>query len=170
MKIFLKLSACVAVAAAYGVLLAMLPFFPLTFALGVLVCNWLANLVHELGHLAAYFLTGLQWKRMVVSFFVFDRKEGFRFDGQQRIYAASCTCAYDPQVPYWRYCVALLSGGALGCLSGGVAILTALQTTGAIAAFLLCFGPVSILNGAVNLLLPFASDRVLLRQIRNERE
>jgi hypothetical protein len=150
--------------------LALQPFSPVTFLLGVLVCNWLANLLHELGHLLAYKLLGLRWKRMVCSFFVFTAAEGFRFDKNRGLYEASCTCAYDSAVPAWRYMLALLGGGIFGILIGLAAVLLALSAKGSAAAFLLCFGFVNLLNSAANLLLPFSPDRALIKQIRNGRE
>lgn len=170
MKIFLKLSACLILPVAYGLMLVLRPFSPVTFGLGIPVCLWFSSLFHELGHLTAYVLLKLKWKRTVISFFVFDAEKGFYFDGQRSIFSASCTCAYSPRVPFWRYCVALLSGGILCGLFGIAAILLSLPAAGSLAAFLQCFGLVSLVNAAATLLLPFNPDRTLLRQIRNERE
>ena len=170
MKIFLKLSACVVPAVAYGLMLVLYPFSPVTFALGIPVCLWLSSLFHELGHLTAYLLLKLKWKRIVISFFVFDTERGFYFDGQRSIFSASCTCVYSPRIPFWRYCVALLGGGILCGLLGIATILLSLTATGSLAAFLQCFGLISLVNAAATLLLPFNPDRTLLRQIRNERE
>lgn len=169
MKTFLKLSVCIAITVGYAFFLIRQPFSPAVFILGIPVCNWLANLVHELGHLLAYALLKLKWKRMVVSFFVFEAGRGFRFDGSRRIYEASCTCVYSPQVPLWRYAAALFSGALLGGAAGVGAVFLSLAAQGGSAAFLQCFGAVSILNAAVNL-LPFSADQLLLRQIKNERE
>ena len=93
-----------------------------------------------------------------------------RLDPEQRIYAASCTCTYDPQIPVWRYRLALLSGGFLGVLVGLGGLWLSFALAGSGAAFFQCFGVVSILNGAVNLLLPASPDRALIRQIKEGRE
>jgi len=170
MKNLFKLSACVIFPLAYGLFLALQPFSPVTFLLGALLCNWLANLLHELGHLLSYKLLGLRWKRLVCSFFVVTAGEGIRFDKNRGLYEASCTCTYDPATPAWRYTLALLGGGIFGVLIGIATALSALFFEGSPAAFLLCFGFVNLLNGAANLLLPFSPDRALIKQIRNGRE
>ena len=169
MKIWIKLSACLCVFAAYILLLVLRPFSAAGLVLGALVCNWFANAVHELGHLIAYRLLKLKWKRMVISFFVFEAGQGVRFEKDRGIYAASCTCAYAPETAIWRYDLALLCGGLLGCVTGIGALLAAMACGGSLAAFLQCFGAVSIINGIYNL-LPFSADRRLMKEIRKERE
>lgn len=167
--VYCKLLACVALSAAYGLGLWLAPFSPVTFLLGVPLCSWLATAFHELGHLLSYKLLRLEWKRMQISFLRFERGKKPAFDLQQRLFAGSCTCAYAPIVPYWRYCVALLSGSITGMLLAGLAFTGQAFTGGALRAFLLCFGVLNALHGAFNL-LPFSADMALLRSIKEERE
>ena len=170
MRFYLKLSACVVVVIGYAVGLWVAPFSVVTFLLGIPVCNWLANLFHELGHLLAYRLLKLEWKRMVLSFWVIEKGKGISLDRSKRIFDASCTCAYSAQVSLNRYRLALLSGGAVGLLMALGTILAGCCLAGPAKAFLLCFGIVSGLNGGVNLLVPLSPDRVLITQIKEERE
>ena len=170
MKTGFKLAACALVVAAYLALLVLWPYSDIAFLPGLLVCNFLASLVHELGHLAAYGLLRLKWKRMAVSFFVFEAGTGFRFDGSRGVFEASCTCAYDPQIPLWRYDLALLSGGILGVLLAIGAGFLSFAATAGVGAFLEHFALVSLLHGVINLLLPFSADRVLMRQLREAKK
>ena len=80
---------------------------------------------------------------------------------------SKCVCAYDPDVPPWRYGVALLSGGAVNMLLGIGAMAVYVPFGG---AFFLSFGVMNGLHGLANLLIPVSADRVLLRQIKEERE
>lgn len=169
MNRFLKLFAWLATVAAYGLGLWQAPFSVITFVLGIPVCNWLVNLFHELGHLLAYLLLKLEWKRMVVSFLIWERGKGVRIDLRQRLYAASCTCTHRVTVPLWRYRVALFAGSALTLALSAGAIVAFRFTKEWSAAFCLCFGIVCGLNALVNL-LPFSPDRVLLKLIKKERE
>lgn len=170
MKNCLKLSACVLVTAAYLAGLWLFPESFVTFLLGVPICIGLAALFHELGHLLAYRLLKLEWKRLNISCFVLEPGSGLRFDPDRRFFSASCVCAYKPDVPYWRYRLALLSGGltmlviSMGCFAAFF------FAVGGFASFLLCFGILSAANGLFNLLLPFSADRVLLKKIKQERE
>jgi hypothetical protein len=166
MKTGLKLTACTLVVAAYIALMVLWPYSDIAFLPGLLVCNFLASLVHELRHLAAYGLLKLKWQRMVVSFFVFEAGTGCRFDGSRGIFEASCTCAYDSRIPLRRYDLALLSGGIAGILLGIGAGSLSFAATGGAAAFLEHLALVNLVHGAVNLLLPFSADRVLMRQLR----
>lgn len=167
---YLKLSLCGMIAAAYGCGLWLSPFSVFTFAAGIPVCIWLVSVCHELGHLLAYRLLGLSWKRLAVSVLVWEKGTGLRVDAQRRFFAASCTCTYQPHIPFWKYAVALVSGGLLCLLSGGAAVVVACLTGGALMAFCLCFGAVCGINACYNLLLPFSADRVLIRQIKHEKE
>ena len=170
MVFFLKLLACIAACITYGAGLWLQPFSPVTFILGIPVCLWLVSFLHELGHLLAFLLLKLEWKRMVISFFVFERRKGVRVDRRQRLFAASCTCAHRTTVPLWRYRIALLSGGGLTlALSAAFWVIFAFSG-GWLAAFSLCFGSLCLLNAVVNLLLPFSADRILLKRIKIERE
>jgi hypothetical protein len=169
MKFWLHLFAFAAITAAYSLGLWLDPLNIITFALGIPACNWLANLFHELGHLLAYRLLKLEWKRMVISCFVLEHGKAPRVDSRQGLFSASCTCAYRPCVPFWRYCVALLSGSIAGLLLAAVAIAAAFFSDGAAGAFFLHFAVVCGLNALVNL-LPFSTDMALLRSIKHERE
>ena len=169
MKIWLKLSACALLAVAYFVLLALYPFSLLTFLPGILVCAGFASLIHELGHRLAYALLGLKWKRTTFSIFVLDADSGLRMDKDRPFFSASCVCAYDPEIATWRYDLALLSGSILCGILGGAALGLAFAASGSGAAFLQCFGVVSFGNALLNL-LPFSADRILMREIRKERE
>ena len=170
MKFYFKLSACIVLLAAYVVCLIWLPFSPVTFLLGAAACNWPANLIHEAGHFFAYGILGLEWRRTVFSFFVLEKGRGIGIDKEKSPFAASCTCRYDPAVPFWRYLWALLAGGIL-CLAASAAVFVAsLFAKGSLLAFLLCLGTVCALNALANLLIPFSADRVLIGQIKRERE
>lgn len=169
MKFWLRLFAFAAGTVAYGLGLWLDPLCFTTFVLGIPVCNWLANLFHELGHLFAYTLLKLKWKRMVISCFVFERGKRPDVDLQRGLFSASCTCAYFPYVPFWRYCVALLSGGMTGLVLAGGAIAAFFFLRGAAGGFFLHFGLVCGLNALANL-LPFSADMALLRSIKRERE
>ena len=169
MVLLWKLLGCVLVAAAYGVGLWLRPFGVVTFLLGIPVCGWLAVLFHELGHLLAYRLLKLQWKRMAVFCFLFEPGKPPRIQQQGKL-LASCTCAYDPQTPYGHYVIALLSGGAAGLLLAAVAALLCRVTSGWLQAFCLCFAIISCLDGLFNLVMPFSADRRLLKQIKQERQ
>ena len=102
MKLFLKLSACVALTVAYVLLLTVYPFCAAVFVLGVPVCGLLAILIHELGHLLAYLLLKLEWKRMTLFCVVIEAGKGLRLDESRHIWNASCTCAYRPEIPLQR--------------------------------------------------------------------
>lgn len=169
MRFCLELCAFAAVTVAYGFRLWLDPLCLITFVLGIPVCNWLANLFHELGHLLAYTLLKLEWKRMVISCFVFERGKRPGVDLQRRLFSASCTCAYFPCVPFWRYRVALLSGSVSGLFLASGSIAASFLFEGTARAFFLCFGIVAMLNALVNL-LPFSADIVLLKRIKQERE
>lgn len=170
MKFYLKMSAFVLTAVAYGLGLWLCPYTLFTFVLGIPVCCWLVSLLHELGHFLAYRLLKLEWKQMIISNIVFERDNGIRIDEQQKFFTAGCTCTYQPEKPFWHYVVALLSGGLL-CAGFSIgAILSSYFTFGGAKAFLLCFGIMGALNALVNLLLPFSADRRLIKQIKKERE
>lgn len=167
MKFYLKLSACIAVAVAYGLGLWLEPGSLFTLTLGLPVCIWLATVFHELGHLLAYWLLKLRWKRLAISCFVLERNKGLRIDREQKLLSAACACAYDPQVPFWRYRIALLSGGLLCLLLSAGAITGCFFAAERPASFLLCFGAACGLNGLINL-LPFSADRRLLKKLRQK--
>ena len=169
MKFYLKLSACVVFAAAYGLFLWFRPIFWFTFVLGVPICFWIASWFHELGHFLAYRLWKLEWKRMAVGWFVFERGKGMRLDRQRKIWEACCTCAYDPDKSIGHYTVALLSGGLLVLAMGVGAIIAGHFCGGSARSFLICFGGVCGMDAGWNL-LPVSADRILLRKIKEERE
>ena len=168
MKIGLKILLSVLCAAAYIALLILMPFSWLTFLPGLLVCSWLATWIHETGHLAAYAMLKLTWKRMVVSCFVLDREKGLFFDTSRSLFAGSCTCAYSPEIPLWRYDLALLSGGFLGVIFGAAALWLSFLTGAGLQAFFQCFSLVNLLHAAVNLLLPISADRKMMLQLRKK--
>ena len=170
MKFYLKLTFCIGWFVTYGWLLWLRPFWWLTFMLGIPVCVWLACWCHELGHLFAYRLWKLVWKRMAVGWFVLKRGKGLHLDRHRPLWQAGCTCAYDPDIPVWRYGIALLSGGLCTLLLCIGAMTAVYFTSGGIKAFLLCFGGICGVNAGWNLLLPMSADRILLRQIKDERE
>ncbi|MBE6587342.1 MAG: hypothetical protein E7647_02875 [Ruminococcaceae bacterium] len=167
---YLKLSFCIAAVFGYGILLWLYPFGIFTFVLGAAVCNWIANLFHETGHFIAYNILALNWKRTVISWFVFERGRGLRIDKKKRLYSASCTCEYHPEVAFWRYCVALLSGGLFCVVLSAAALVLSFFSDGALRSFLLCFGAVSLVNALANLLIPQSPDRAYIRRIKQERE
>ena len=160
---------CIFAAVAYGLGLWLYPASPVTYFLGILIGCGLASLIHELGHLAAYRLLKLSWRRLEFACFVFRRGEGVRIDTRKRFFAASCTCAYDPSVPYWRYQIALLSGSGVCFLLCAASFIACCYVSGTLRAFLLCLGIASGLNWLSNL-LPLSADRRLLKQIKQERE
>lgn len=170
MNFYLKMSACILTVAAYGLSLWQSPYTLFTFLVGMPVCIWLAGLLHELGHFITYKIFSFEWKRMVISCFVFERDKGLRVDKKQKLFSACCTCAYDAKKGFWQYVIALLSGG-LCCLIVSVgAIVTANYLFGGLQVFFMHLGIACALNAVINLLLPFSADRRLLKQIKQERE
>ena len=164
-----KLSAGIAAILGYGFLLWLAPFSVWAFLLGVPVCFFLAALFHELGHVLAYKLLDIPWKRMVISFLEFRPGQGLQINRQQKPFAASCTCAYLETISYGRYRIALLSGGFMCLILAAIALPFGHPAQGGLQAFLLLFGTACAINGLLTL-LPFSADRALLRQIKKERE
>lgn len=169
MGFFFGLSACSVAIGVYGLCLWFFPLCPATVLLGILVCCWPVSLLHELGHLLAYRLLNLQWKRMRFSCLIWEPGKGMHLDRQGNFFAAGCTCAYDAQIPLWRYEIALLSGSLFCLLLCAGAAIGCLLCAGGLRVFFLCFSIACGLNALCNL-LPFSKDRSLLKQIKKERE
>jgi hypothetical protein len=163
MKNIPKLSACVVFVVVWLACLWLLPTSPLTVAFSIPVCMGLATVLHETGHLLTYRLLGLEWTRMHFFCLVFQPGKVY-FSPEGKLFSAGCTCAYDPALPLWRYTLALLSGGLTTLLAAIVAFCFA---SGPV---LLCFASLCAANALFNLLNPFSADRVLLKQIQQERE
>ena len=170
MKNYLKLSVCIAAALAYGALLILRPFSVACYCLGIFVCLWLSAVIHEAGHLLCYILLHLKWKRLRLCCFIFEPGKGLLFDPEGRFFSASCTCAYNPDIPFWRYAIALLAGGATTLLLGAICVFLSPVTHDGLASFFQCLGLMSIANGLYNLLLPFSADRTLLRHIKKAQQ
>ena len=151
----------------YIVGLWLCPDSALTLVLGLPTWIFVATACHELGHFFVYRLLKLQCKRMVIFCFVWEQGKGFSVDRERKLLSASCTCLYDPYVPYRHYCASLLSGGFI-CLFLSILAFWGYCLLG-VSSFL-GFGIVCAGNALFNLLFPYSTDRLLLKTIKKERE
>lgn len=170
MKLYGKWAACLVGAVGYGAALWLWPFSPVTFLLGVAVCSYITQLLHELGHLLACRLLGLQWKRLRFLGLVFEPGKGVAIDRDARFFSSGCTFAYSPQGPTRRYILALLGGAISTLLLAVLAGIPALYTAGSLQAFLWTLSAVAAVDGLANLLIPISPDRKMIRQIRHNQE
>lgn len=166
MKLYGKWGVCLLGAICYGFLLWRGPFWLVTCLLGVMVCSYIARLLHELGHLLACRLLGLQWKSLRFMGLVLEPGK-VSVARDEKCFTSGCSFAYSPEGPIRRYILVLCSGGFATLL---LAVLTgslALCTTGSFHSFLGTLAAVSALDALGNLLIPLSPDRKLIRQIRN---
>lgn len=143
-----------------------------TILLSAPLCAWLSNVLHELGHLAAYGCMGLPWLRLRISCFVVRREKGklhFCFEKQNRLYTAECACKYDARLSPWRYRVALLSGGLSCAIACPLLVACSLPLQNSADSFLLSLGLAMGLNAVGTLLHPRSADRLLLKNFLEER-
>lgn len=154
--------------AVYAVLLVQMPLSVVTCLLGLPVCVWLSDLLHELAHLAAYLCLRIPFRRLRLSWFLFRKEDDgvhFRFEPKAMPFLAECACVYNQNIPAWKYCIALVCGGLLCAIVCPLVLWLSFLTSGALASFLLCLGIATGLNAAVNLLYPHSADMTLLRRL-----
>lgn len=170
MKLYWKWAACLVGAVGYGIVLWQWPFSPVSFLLGAAVCSYIVRLWHELGHLLAYLLLGLEWKRLRFLGLVFEPGKGVKIARDETGFSSCCTCAWSSRVPVWRYSLGLLSGGLSTLLLAVLAGVPALYAAGSLQAFLWTLSAVAMVDALANLLIPGSPDRKLIRQLRQNQE
>lgn len=156
-------------AVAYVLLLIFCPGSIFTVFMGLPVTAWICTGIHELAHLAAFKLLGLNWTRLGFSVFTLCNQDGrlvFQTDPTRKLFRGECACAYSEDTPLWKYWIALLSGGVFcGLLGIGFFLMTPLFPYPGIPVGL---GIVFSLNALINL-LPISGDLQMLRAIISKR-
>lgn len=114
----------------------------------------LANLIHELAHLVAYWLTKLPLTRLQWGPVVYTQGKLF-LDPNGKAGTAICSCKAVSR-PFYCYAIALLSGGATALILGIVCLLLQLWAPG--------IG--LLLNGCFTLFNPKSTDRRILKSLR----